>query len=244
MATRTPATRWPSHPTRHDPAPVRQGIEAVTLREASMGVRLRHPNLVRLLHVYESERQYNFVFEVSARGQRAGSLVAAHMGQGSASRAGAARALRACMHPCGRNPNWLLAGTTPCLHTRMCCGAHQARADALVHVQLCSCDLRTHMSELRQAGARWMGQHQLQSYLRGILSAVDYCHERRILHRYARDLAPMHVAFDPLRWEPIAWLNRLPCCPPPRSRAQMFSLSVPGLWRRVPVIGGHLECCA
>jgi serine/threonine protein kinase len=42
-----------------------QGIQTVTLREA-MVVRLRHPNLVRLIRVYDFERKHNFVFEVSA----------------------------------------------------------------------------------------------------------------------------------------------------------------------------------
>jgi hypothetical protein len=52
------------------------------------------------------------------------------------------------------------------------------------------------MGELNKEGARWMEQHKLQGLLRGILSAIAYCHDRRIIHRLSLVIAPVHAAMS------------------------------------------------
>ena len=56
--------------------------------------------------------------------------------------------------------------------------------------ELCECNLRQQIHQLRTAGKTTMPTAQLQSYMRQILSAVAFVHARRILHR---DLKPDNV---------------------------------------------------
>jgi serine/threonine protein kinase len=54
------------------------------------------------------------------------------------------------------------------------------------------CNLREHLSEL-EANGKTMLQTQLESFMRQILSALAFCHERRVLHR---DMKPDNILLD------------------------------------------------
>jgi hypothetical protein len=66
------------------------------------------------------------------------------------------------------------------------------------------------MGELNKEGARWMEQHKLQGLLRGILSAIAYCHDRRIIHRLSLVIAPVHAAMSRFTLTPA---HAKPCTP-------------------------------
>jgi serine/threonine protein kinase len=62
--------------------------------------------------------------------------------------------------------------------------------------ELCHCNLRQHIGQLQSSGKVTMEGGQLRSYMRQILSAVSFFHERRILHR---DLKPDNILLDVAR---------------------------------------------
>ena len=60
-------------------------------------------------------------------------------------------------------------------------------------LELCHCNLRQHMEQLSLAGIVSIDLPQLQSYMTQILSALAFCHERRIIHR---DMKPDNILMD------------------------------------------------
>jgi cyclin-dependent kinase 2 len=71
------------------------------------------------------------------------------------------------------------------------------RRGAIIFVlELCSCNLRQHLGELKSQQATTMTPAQLRSYTRQILSAVAFFHDRRILHR---DMKPDNILLDATR---------------------------------------------
>jgi cyclin-dependent kinase 2 len=58
------------------------------------------------------------------------------------------------------------------------------------------CNLRSHLHELTSAGHISMPSDKCQSYMRQILSALEFCHDRRVVHR---DLKPDNILLDESR---------------------------------------------
>ena len=70
------------------------------------------------------------------------------------------------------------------------------RGSIVFVLELCSCNLRQYIGELQSQSAKTMEHRQLRSYMRQILSAVSFFHDRRILHR---DMKPDNILIDDSR---------------------------------------------
>ena len=65
--------------------------------------------------------------------------------------------------------------------------------DMYLVLELCHCDLHGHMQNLLLAGEKSMAKGQAHLYMGQMLSAMAYCHERRVLHR---DIKPSNLLLD------------------------------------------------
>ena len=71
------------------------------------------------------------------------------------------------------------------------------RTGTIVFVfELCYCNLRQHIGQLQASGLVTTEAAELRSFLRQILSAVAFFHERRVLHR---DMKPDNILIDATR---------------------------------------------
>ena len=55
------------------------------------------------------------------------------------------------------------------------------------------CNLREHIASIARTGSRTIPLEQVRSYMHQILSALEYCHDKRIMHR---DLKPDNIMLD------------------------------------------------
>ena len=62
--------------------------------------------------------------------------------------------------------------------------------------ELWHCNLRNHIADVYASGADTMDAMCVKSYMRQMLSALEYCHERRVIHR---DMKPDNILLDESR---------------------------------------------
>ena len=94
------------------------------------------------------------------------------------------------------------------------------------------CNLREHLGKMQDEGMPWMPEDKLKSCLLQILAGLEYCHERRIIHR---DIKPdnifLHSGCAVVKIADFGWSRVMLC-----EGGGRYTPTVAALWYRPPEI--------